>query len=383
MDRKLFFLLPLLVPVSAYLFFGCSRQAILIGYAAELTGIQSEIGVQGRNGAALAVEDINSRGGIAGRRLELLVRDDGTTPEEAVNTTAELVEAGALAIIGHVTSTKTMASLPYLDRLGIPMVTPTASSPRLEGASPLLFRMNSSIDEGAVIIAQYLFEQSLSTTMVPLIDEDNLALSIPFTEAFAERFRSLGGIVEEPIAFSSRTRPPWERLAGQVFDYRPEGVLIIANAVDTAAFASALQNRYTGGKALERPQLISTGWAYNTSVLHLGGGAVEGMLFIDSFSESVSEDPAWIAFSNRYHTRFGAPASFAAAQGYNAVLFLARGLEANRGKKSGLPEKLRDIREFEGVWQKISMSRTGEAIRPFYLSVIKNGTFVLIDEFLP
>lgn len=80
---------------------GCvGEDPVLIGFAGQLTGDHADLGVQGRNGATLAVEDVNARGGVAGRPLKLLVHDDRDTPQTAVDADTALIKAGVVAIIG-------------------------------------------------------------------------------------------------------------------------------------------------------------------------------------------------------------------------------------------------------------------------------------------
>ena len=66
------------------------------GFAGQLSGVRSDLGVQGRNGATLALEEINARGGVAGRMLQLAAEDDGDTPEGAVSAVRALKKAGAV-----------------------------------------------------------------------------------------------------------------------------------------------------------------------------------------------------------------------------------------------------------------------------------------------
>src|SRR5512141_700268 len=91
--------------VIAAVALACARgEPIRVGMVSGLTGRHSDLGISSRNGATLAISEINDAGGIAGRRLELVVRDDGQDPEHARRAVSELVHAGVVAMIGHVTS---------------------------------------------------------------------------------------------------------------------------------------------------------------------------------------------------------------------------------------------------------------------------------------
>ncbi len=94
----------------AFVIAGCDdKKPVRIGFAGGLTGRVSALGTAGRDGVVLAVEEINSRGGLNGRPVELVVRDDKQEPEPALAVDRELIDEGAAAIIGHMTSSMTLA----------------------------------------------------------------------------------------------------------------------------------------------------------------------------------------------------------------------------------------------------------------------------------
>src|SRR6056297_2409881 len=90
------------VLVLVGLLLGCNESdPIKIGFAGQLTGVYSDLGVQGRNGVQLAVEKLNESGGIDGRMLELMVKNDKNSVKGAIEADTQLIQNGVLAIIGH------------------------------------------------------------------------------------------------------------------------------------------------------------------------------------------------------------------------------------------------------------------------------------------
>ena len=80
---------------------GCSQpKPVKIGFAGGLTGRLADLGTGGRDGALLATEDLNAAGGIKGARVELLVRDDKSDVQTALEVDRELLDAGVVAIVG-------------------------------------------------------------------------------------------------------------------------------------------------------------------------------------------------------------------------------------------------------------------------------------------
>jgi branched-chain amino acid transport system substrate-binding protein len=364
--------LPILSSLMIFFFLsGCSKPPIILGFSAQITGLRSDIGVDGRNGAAFAVEEINSRGGIGGRELLLLSKDDGVSPDEAIITDKELVKEGAVAIIGHVTSTKTLAALPFLEKAGVPLVAPVASSPKLESASPILYRMNSSSSRSAMTMAAYAKTEMGCETIIPVLDKDNEIFVSAFSSNFGLEFVRKGGIFLEPIWFSSSLLENWDDVVDKVTSTNATGILILASASDTASFANSVSGDYC---------FFSSGWANTSTLLRFGGKAVEGMIFADTFTEDLKDNPNYSSFETRYLQRFGNRPSFASIQSYDAVLFITRGLMIAEEEGIDLKDALSTIRGFQGGYSEVELTETGEALRPVFISRISDGAFRTVKE---
>jgi len=114
-------LLPLLLLLDAAV--GSAQDPILLGDISSMSGPVAVGGVPGRQGAILAVEEINQRGGVLGRPLKLLVRDDKSLPEEGAKAFRELVAEGALVVIGTAPSHVSAAINPLARELKVPFFT--------------------------------------------------------------------------------------------------------------------------------------------------------------------------------------------------------------------------------------------------------------------
>lgn len=142
----------LLIWIAAFFLVNCTgKEPVRMGFVAQLTGIQAELGVQERNGVQMVVEEINAAGGVAGRPIELIVQDDLGTPEGAQAADHELIKAGVVAIIGHATSGQTVAGLAVTNPAHVVMLSPTASTPELSGQDDYFFRIAQTLAPRAPI----------------------------------------------------------------------------------------------------------------------------------------------------------------------------------------------------------------------------------------
>ncbi|MFZ5967420.1 MAG: ABC transporter substrate-binding protein [Bacillota bacterium] len=365
----------LLIGVSGILLLvGMKKKPIRIGLAAQLTGKQAELGVQERNGALLAVETINVSGGIDGRKIQLVIRDDFGIPEQAKLADRELIESGVAAIIGHATSEQTLAGLEVTNPANIVMIGATASTPELSGLDDYFFRVYPSFKESAQTFAQYIYQQSGIKRMAIIYDDDNTAYAKTYSAIFTDKFQYLGGEIVGEISFSSVTQPDFQPLLLKLHEDNVDGLLIIASDIDTALIA---QRTCLMGWQIP---LFSSHWAQTETLINNGGQAVEGMKMEQSYT-FISQSPTFIDFQSRYQVRFGNAPSFGAALAYDAVMVLREGLEKTEGGSEGLKQALLQIQNFQGLTDTFSFDEFGDVRRPFSLCSIRNGKFVILDPF--
>ncbi|WP_426419869.1 ABC transporter substrate-binding protein [Bradyrhizobium genosp. A] len=104
---------------------GVSEDAILFGQAAALEGPSSALGQRMRQGIVAAFTEINAKGGIHGRRLQLISRDDGYDPDRSVAQTLQLIEDDKVfALIGAVGTPTAMATIPITSARNVPFIGP-------------------------------------------------------------------------------------------------------------------------------------------------------------------------------------------------------------------------------------------------------------------
>ena len=363
----------LLLIIGSLLISSCGEESVKVGFSGRLSGIHSDLGVAARNGARLAVEDVNEDGGIGGAELKLLVENDENSPEGAIAADKKLISEGVVAIVGHITSTQTLAALPQLEERGIPLISPTASTPLLSGKSDNFFRLNPPADMTAEIIGSYAGGSLGANRIAVVYDSDNAAYSLPYTEAFIDAARSHAAEVVLRESFSSSEAFDWPGIVEELEEAACDAVLIVASAADTALFARSAKS------AGADFHILSSGWAYTENLLLYGGSAAEGILFADSFNEGIDREE-FVRFERRYQERFGNVPNFAAVHGYEAILFLRKGLEMSRRENSKLIEALSSIESMESLSGTLKFTRCGDVIRPFFISKVENGSFKTVGR---
>ncbi len=350
------------------LFSGCaSQEPILVGLAVELTGRQADVGINVRDAALMAVEEVNALGGVNGRPLELVVRDDQGLPEVARLVDAELVEMGVVAIIGHYTSTQTAAVLDQMNAARVVLLSPSASSAIFSGKDDYFLRLIPDTSFVGETLGQHIMESYDVQRVLGVYDENNRVFSEFFWLAVDAQVRSLGGATEVIVYNSPQT--DLQALAGQIKAGNADAIVIVASAVDTAVLAQYLRQI-----SVQVP-LFSSPWAQTSQLIEKGGQAVQAMELSAFYDTGISTEPK-ARFVRAFEERFGRGPSLGASQAYEAVMMLAKALETTGGSRDGVREALLGLRGFPGLLGPITFDAYGDVQRDVYIMRVENGQIV-------
>ena len=118
------------------------RRRSEIGFFGALTGPQATFALSGKNGARLAVDQINRAGGVLGKRLDLLVEDDHNEPSEAASAVSKLITRDhVVALIGENASSRSLAAAPIAQSYRVPMVSPSSTNVEVTKKGDYIFRV--------------------------------------------------------------------------------------------------------------------------------------------------------------------------------------------------------------------------------------------------
>lgn len=365
--RKGLALLFLLTGLS--LFGACTdREPIRLGYLGPLSGRYADLGLAGRNGALLAVEECNKSGGIHGRTVELLTGDSQGNSSGAITAVRKLSQAGIELLIGPMLSQTAMVIKPEVDRMRLVTLSPTVATEKLDGLDDWFLRIYPSTRQNAEELAAQLVKEEKLRDLSVVIDETNAAYTQTFYRSLARTFSTLGGRLAAPVTFHSGEVVPFYRLAQTIIAQKTGGVLFLAGAMDTAMFLHQLR-----GKGYDKPA-YATEWSGTEDLLSYGGGAVEGLTFYNTFDRE-SSAPAYLKFVQSYRNRFGREPGFASVHAYDATRMALEALRRDGESPQRRKEALLGLGSFPGLQTKLKLNPTGDVNRPLFKVRIDNGHF--------
>ena len=304
-------------------------------------------GAMNKRGIDLAVEEINASGGIRGRPLRILDRDDGADGTRATAIALEFVRNPAVsAVIGHVNSGPMVAAAKVYHG-SLPAVATTATSPDLTGISPWVFRVIASDSSTGVDLAQ--FARRLGHTRAAILYEND-----SYGRGLADAFRrSFNGLIVsiDPVPSGNGSFEPYiAYLKKQAPD------LVFVAGTEASGMAILREARRQG---LAAAFLGGDGW---TGIV--GEPAAEGSYVGAPFTAS-DQRPDAQRFVTAFRRKYSMTPDGNAALAYDATKLLARIVQQVGPDRAAIRERLAQLDEssaFAGVTGSIRFHASGDPV---------------------
>jgi branched-chain amino acid transport system substrate-binding protein len=350
---------------------GCEREPIRIGFVGGISGRVADLGVGGRNGVLLAVEERNAHGGINGRQVELIIRDDEQNPETAGKVARDLVERKVEAIIGPMTSSMAQAIVPIVNKARMVTVSPTVTTAELSGLDDYFLRVLPDTQTYAPKSAHFHFGKLGLRRAALIYDSGNRSYTESWMTSFRNAFERLGGSIVAVNSFKSGGSVAFSPIVRDLLRNKPDLVVLVCSAVDAALLCQQVR------KLAPRVAISVSEWSSTERFIELGGAAVEGV-YIAQFVDYGNTTPRYRNFLAAYRKRFGQESGFSGIAGYDAANLV---MDALAGRKKGIPLKdaILATGGFQGVQRKIVLNRFGDTKSTTYITVVKGGRFLTLE----
>jgi len=345
------------------------------GFFASLTGPQGTFGEDAIKGAQLAAEQINAQGGILGHPFKLVVRDTKSTAEGTVAAVNDLIDKeDAVALIGEITTDRSLAAAPIAQEKGIPMITPGSTHEAVTAVGDFIFRVGYTDPFQANAMAR--FARSIDVEKAALLYDNSTAYGRDLAGVFKRDFEALGGKIYAVGTYRAGDTDFKAQLE-QIKAQNPE-VIFLPSYYTEAALIIA-QAREIG---LDQPFLGTDGWD-SPEFLRIGGDAVNNSYFSGHFSAE-SNNPLVQEFVKTYTATHGAPPPPLAALAYDSVYLLADALK-RAGSDDAIPLKnaLAGTQGFPGVTGNITLDEKRNPNKPVVIIRVDKGKFNYLETVQP
>jgi branched-chain amino acid transport system substrate-binding protein len=352
------------------------QETIRIGEYASLTGKEAAFGDTSHKGTLLAVEELNARGGVLGRKLELFTEDNQSKQGESATAVKKLISRDrVVALLGEVASIRSLEAAPVIQNAKIPMIAPASVNSRVTEVGDYIFRVCFVDSFQGNVLARFVHD-TLKVRRVAILTSVSNAYSVGMTSIFKARFLADGGTIVAEQKYSEGDKDFRAQLtavkaadADAIFasGYYTESALICVQARQLGLTVAIF-----GGDAWDAPPL-----------LEIGGAAMEGTYFSTHYSPD-NPSPEVQNFNQRYQARWGAMPDAWAALGYDSALVLA---DAITRAGSAEPAKIRDAlaatKNFPAVTGRITIDAKRNASKTAVILTIKDGKYQFVTSVAP
>ena len=351
-------------------------EGIQVGFFGALTGPTATFALSGKNGSALAADELNAAGGVLGKRIEFVIEDDRNEASEAASAVSKLITRDhVVALIGENASSRTLAAAPIAQSYGVPIISPSSTNVEVTKKGDYVFRVCFIDSYQGGVLSSFAYRTLNARTAAILVDARN-DYSVGLAAAFRDRFQKEGGRVVGELKYTEGDSDFSAQLTA-IRAQQPDVLFVPGYYTDAGLVA-----RQAKSLGLSATLLGADGWD-SPKLAEIGGAAVEGAYFSNHYSV---DDPSPVGrrFVDAYRKRFGADPDSIAALSYDAVRLLADAIRragSTEGKR--VRDALADTKDFDGVTGKITMDADRNPIKPAVILQISGGRFRFVTSIAP
>jgi branched-chain amino acid transport system substrate-binding protein len=364
---------------------------LTIGYLAANTGPFSALAKRNAIAVQVAIEDINAKGGVNGKKLALASFDTGGKPDQAAAGVAHFAEdEPVLAVVGPFSTSECRVSFPAGERLGIPQMSMASSAPKV--AAPFTYAFRNTTDEA------YTYERLFKTIKAKGYAAKSVSIAYATDDAVSEAL----GTKVLPDAIKQASLPLEQTVSLRVaaFDLAPQVSQLMQKPTDLIAVGTPPEPMLKLAAELRRQghkgRMLGGSSVADAELPARMGPSGEGTLITATFFSGM-DDERTRDFVMKFQARLKEkgetvvePNQFDAAS-YDIVSMYAyamqqAGVTGDKDKRAAertaIRDQIRKLNKFPALVGPLSINAEGDAIKVIYVLEAKGGKWVLVDKHL-
>ncbi|SBW01189.1 leucine/isoleucine/valine transporter subunit; periplasmic-binding component of ABC superfamily [uncultured Alphaproteobacteria bacterium] len=253
----------------------------LVAIAGPMTGQYASAGDQIRQGAELAIADINARGGVLGEKLKLVVGDDACDPKQAVAVANKMVTENIAFMHGHWCSSSTIPASDIYNEAQIPMATVSTNPQVTERGLKNIFRIMGRDDQQGMVAGNYIATRFANAKVAVVDDKSAYGKGLATEMAKAMKAKGIKPAVEESITAGERD------YSSLITKLKAAGVSVMAYGGYHTEVGLIVRQAKEAGLDLK---VMSGDTMTNSELPSIAGAAADNVLF--TFSPDPRENPS-------------------------------------------------------------------------------------------
>jgi branched-chain amino acid transport system substrate-binding protein len=362
--------------------FALAQDTIKVGAIFAVTGPASFLGAPEAKTLEMMVNDINKKGGIKGKKIELIIKDSGGSPEKAFSFAKQLIEGDkVLAIIGPSTSGETMKIKNVAEEGKTILLSCSAAEAIVNPVAKYVFKTPQKDNFAVIRIFDQMKKMHISKIGV-------LASNTGFGKAGKEQIEKLAPEHGIKVVGSEVYDKAATDLTAEVTKVKASGAEALLNWSIEPAQAIVLKNARQIG--FTGPIFQSHGFG-NIKYVQAAGVAAEGVIFpagrlliADSLPKNNPQKPVLLKYKKEYEAKYHEDASTFGGHAYDAMLILSKAIEKansiNENEVRNAIEGLKGVIGTGGIFNFSPTDHNGLGIDSFEMLTVKKGKFALLNQ---
>lgn len=351
---------------------------IRIGVAAPFTGSGATYGELIRMGALLAQDEVNAKGGIGGKKIELVFGDDQSREDQAAAVATKFANDPTIAaVVGHFNSICSLAGKPIYQRAGVVEFSPGSTNVDVTKGSEWTFRNLYHDNYQGTFLARYAKNMLGMNRVAVFYDNDDYGNGLK--NAFIAEAEKIGLEIVGQEAYAREQTLDYSAAIDKFAAQKPDAIFISGLYNEAASIVK--QARSKGVKA---PFLAADGVS-SQGYIDIAAEAAEGTYITTPFIVHPSiGGPKAQDFRQAFEAKFKQSPDTWAALTYDAVNQLVAAIEKVGADRKAIRDALAATNSPETAYQGVTgatyFDENGDCLKPAYVTVVKDGEFVPAEK---
>lgn len=340
-----------------------------LGYDLELSGGVAAYGNAGKNGANLAVDEINKAGGINGKQITVISKDNKSDNAEAATVVSNLINNDKVnAVIGSMTSGAVKSMTPNVTKGAVPLVTPAGTDDTLTvtngKVNDYIFRSTFQDSYQGKVLANYTTNELKAKKVVLYYDN-----SSDYAKGIAKSFeKTYTGKIVDKVSFQSGDKD-FQATLSKIKSEDYDAIVMPGYYNETGLITK--QARELG---IEQPILGGDGFADPTFITLAGDAAATNVYYVSGYSAKALANEITTKFIAAYQAKYKSEPSMFDALAYDAVYMVKQAAEDTKAKTSvDVKDGLAKLKGFKGATGDITVDKDHNPVKDAVVVKLENG----------
>lgn len=352
------------------------QDKVRIGALLPLSGPVASFGQECLKGLQIARDEINAKGGVLGKKIELVLADTEGDPGETEGAVRTLIYTERVPlIIGEVLSSNSLVAAPICQAAKVPLLSPGSTNPRVTQVGDYISRVCFSDPFQGLAMANFA-RNTLKARTAIVVSDANSDYSRGLAEFFSKRFRELNGEILREIWYVQGATD-FSPDIDDIKQFQPDCVFVPGYYIEAALFIKqardqGIRTTFLGGDGWDSPRLFE-----------LGGDAIEGCFITTHFSAQ-DQDPPVQDFVRKYEASYKEKPGALAALGYDALKVAADAIGRARSlDRTAIRDAVNSTKGVKGVTGTITLDKERDAIKDVVVLKVAGRKFEFVNRVRP